>query len=299
MRIRLRRPSKPTTFAILMVAATLAALLPATRTQCVGGALQAVTPITWVIHTGTRQTLEAAQSLNDAPPTRAELERLRRENERLARQVGQQQVMIDQTDRRVTELAGLREQLGDLHARIIFASICGRSTSPERESLTISKGRRHGVEVGDWVAAGSSSARRDATATGRDLLLQQWLLGQVCEVQPHLSIVQLTTDPHFGPQRVWAARALDDGGWRVADQDCGLVGSGGGGMRIDRAPADYHAQGHTIVLLPLARPRPMALAIGRIVASETLETGLHYDLEVEPWGRPTTLSHVYVISLSR
>ncbi|MBU0618497.1 MAG: hypothetical protein KKI02_12335, partial [Planctomycetes bacterium] len=167
---------------------------------------------------------------------------------------------------------------------------------PQREVLTISKGARHGVQVGDWVAAGIPPAQRPPAATGRELLLQQWLVGVVAEVQPHLSRVQLTTDPQFGTQLAWAAQALTDKTWEVAERRCGLVGLGDGRMRIDRAAVDYLTAGYTIVLVPISHPQPIALAVGRIVASEPLETGVHYNFQVEPWADARELSHVYVIS---
>lgn len=282
-----------------MVGAAVLALLPARWTGCTGGVLQPLSPLTWAFSSATRQVRGAVHDLSSPAPTRAELERLRRENERLARQVGHQQVMLAEMEQVVAELSELRSQLSDGDAKIIFASVIGGDTSPWRETITISKGRRAGVEAGDWVAAGVVPAERNPATTGRDLLLQQWLIGRVSEVQPHLSRVQLTTDPHFGLEPVWAAKALADGSWQVADRQCGLVGLGGGRMRIEQASEDYSASDYTVVLVPLAHTQPMTLAIGRIVASEMLETGLHYDLEVEPWGDPRALSYVYVIATSR
>ncbi|MFQ5807577.1 MAG: rod shape-determining protein MreC [Phycisphaerae bacterium] len=258
-----------------------------------------MSPLAWVFSRATRQTRQTVESLTRPAPTREELEQLRHYNQRLTLQVGQQQLLIAEMERQLADLSGLRDQLGDLRAKIIFAAVVGGDTSPRRETITISKGRRQGIERGDWVAAGMPEAERDPVATGRDLLLRQWLIGRVTEVQPYVSRVQLATDPDFGTERAWAAKTLMDNTWQVAGRPCGLEGFGDGSMRIRQASEDYLATGYTIVVVPLADPQPMALAIGRIIASEMLETGLHYDLEVEPWGDPQALSHVYVISLSR
>jgi cell shape-determining protein MreC len=281
-----------------MVLAAVLALLPVPWTGCSGGVLQPLGWLAWAFSSGTRQVHQRADHLTDPAPTRGEYRNLRQRNEELTRKVGHLEVEIAELGQRVAELSALRNQLGQLRARIILASVVGGDTSPRRETLTISKGRRDGVERGDWVAAGIAPEERDPAASGRDLLLRQWLIGRVSEVQPYISRVQLTTDPQFGPQRVWTAKALADGTWDVGDRQCGLVGLGSGRMRIDRASEDYRASGYTIVLLPLAHPQPPALTIGRIVASETLETGLHYNLEVEPWGNPRALWNVYVISLT-
>jgi cell shape-determining protein MreC len=299
MRPSLRRPSKPTVFAILMVGAALVALLPVPWTGCSGGVMQPLGWLAWAFSSSTRQARETAEDLTGPSPTREELEKLHRDNEELAWKLGHQQVEIAKLEQQVSDLSGLRDQLNGLPAKIIFASVVAGDAAPRRETLTISKGRRDGVRPGDWVAAGVRPAQRDPAATGRDLLLRQWLIGRVADVQPYLSRVQLATDAQFGTERAWAAKVLADGTWQVADSPCGLEGLGDGRMRVREASEDYLATGHTVVLVPLAHPRPTALAIGRIVASETLKTGLHYDLEVEPWGNPRTLWCVYVISLAR
>jgi cell shape-determining protein MreC len=293
------RPSKPYVFAILMVASAIVALLPVSWTGCADGVVQ---PLGWVVWTFSKGTNEARDALGKATSpdhTPEEYRNLLREKEELTRKLVHQEVEIVELERQVADLSGLRDQLTDRRAKIIFASVVGGDTSPKRETLTISKGHRQGVKLDDWVAAGVSPDERDPEATGRDLLLRQWLIGRVSEVYPYLSRVQLMTDPHFGPQRVQAARLGEDGSLQLAKTQCGLVGLGEGRMRIDRASEDYFASGYTIVVAPLALPRPIALVVGRIVASETLETGLHYNLEVQPWGTARTLSQVYVISFSQ
>jgi cell shape-determining protein MreC len=287
------------TFAILMVAAAVLALLPASWTACSGGLTQPLGWLGWGLSSGTRHARQAASGTPELGPTLAEHSTLQSEYEELGRKLGHQQVEIAELERLVADLSGLRDQLGDVRAKLIFAVIVGGDSSPARETITISKGQRHGVQVGDWVAAGAPSAARAPGNTGRDLLLRQWLVGRVSEAQPHISRVQLASDPQFGVERAWPGKELDTGGWELADGQCGLEGLGAGQMGIRQASQDYLADGYTMVLVPLRHPRPMALVVGRIVASRALETGLHYELEVEPWGDAYELSHVYVISFSQ
>lgn len=279
-----------------MVVAAVLALLPTRWTACTNGLMQPVSPITWVLSGGTRRARTAADNLTGPAPTPEDFERVRQAHERLTRRIGQQQVQIAELEQVVADLSGLRDQLADPRTKIIFAAVLGGDASPQRETLTISMGSHHGVKVGDWVAAGLPATERDPAATGRELLLQQWLIGMVSATQAYSSRVQLATDPEFGTQLVWLAKPLPDNTWEVAERGCGLVGLGHGRMRVDRAPADYLGAGHTIVLAPLRHPQPLALAIGRIVAREPLETGMHYNFEVEPWADARELSHVYVIS---
>lgn len=292
------RPSKPTLFAILMVASALTALLPSEWTACTHGVAQPLSPVTWAISAGCRSIGHSARRLMQPDPSPAELARLRQENERLARQVGQQQVTIAELERLLADLSGLRDQLADLRAEIIIARVLSGDAAPPRETLLIGKGSRHGVEVGDWVAAGVPPEALAAAETGRDWVLRQWLIGRISDVQPFTSRVQLATDPQFGTERATTAKALPDGSWQSAGRHCGLVGVGDGRMMIRQAVEDYLASGFTIVLIPLAHPRPTALAVGRITGAAVLDTGLHYDLTVEPWSDPRRLSYVFVLSLS-
>jgi cell shape-determining protein MreC len=279
-----------------MVASAIVALLPARWTACSGGLVQPLGWLSWAVTGGTREAEEAVSAALEPAASPDEVREMRRQLGELERKVGQQAVELAEMERLVADLSGLRDQLADQRAKIIFATVIGGDASPERETLTISKGARNGVRVGDWVAAGSPVDERDPHETGRGLLMRQWIIGRVSVVHPYLCHVQLTVDPAFGTERAWPAKALPDGSWETADTQCGLQGLGGGRMRIRQAPRDFRAEGFDHVLVPLAHPRPMALVAGRVVASEKLETGLHYDLAVEPWADPHALSHVYVVS---
>ena len=292
------RPSKPVLFTTLMLSAGFVSLLPTHWTGCTDGLTQPISPITWIFTSGTRAVQQTADDLLAPEPDPATYATLLRENELLHNQVGQQAILISELHQVIADLSGLRGQLDDLQTRIIFASVIGRDTSPMRETLTISKGSRHGIEVGDWVTAGLPPNLRDQEATGRELLLQQWLIGTVYEVQPFISRIQLATDPEFEPQLAWVAKPLTDNTWAVAEASCSVIGAGGGRMRLDRASYDYLGNGYTIVLAPLAPPRPLVLALGKIVSCTPLETGLHYDFEVAPWGEAVDVKDVYVISVS-
>ncbi len=282
-------------FAMLMVAAAVAAMLPAHWTRWINGILQPAYWLTMPVSRTTRAVESAGERISRDAPTRRQYDTLRTENARLRRQVHHQQITIAEMNRLLADATGIRDQLVDPDARIIIAPVLGYDASPQRESLTIGKGSRQGVRTGDWVAAGMPLAHQDS---GESALLRQWLVGRVSEVQALVSRVQLTTDPAFGPVLAWAAHPTATGRWQLAERECALVGTGHAMMRIDRSPADFRKDGNAFVLIPLAHPRPMALVAGTITDAQMLETGLHYNLDVRPVGDARRLNYVYVISLS-
>lgn len=291
-------PSKPAVFAVLMVVSAGLALLPARWTAVIDGVLQ---PLAWIvspISAGSRGARSAVDSVGEPAPTREEQEALRERTQWLELQLHHQQVATAELEHMLADVSGLRSQLLDLDSKIIIAPVVGGDASPQRETLLIGRGASDGVMIDDWVAAGAPPQIRGPAVTARAPLLQQWLIGRIIETAPHTSRVQLATDAKFGRELTWVAKSLPDGAWEVGDHECALRGLGGGRMRIEAAPEDYFADSRTVVLLPLAHPRPLALVLGRIVSSTTLDTGLHYHLEVEPWGDAKSLAYVYVISLS-
>ena len=296
MTSRLRRISKPTLFATLMVIAAFVALLPARWTGCIGGVLQPASPFTWALAEGARSAGNITNDLGRAGLTTEQITALQKRNKELERQIGHQSLTIAELESMLEAVTGISDQLHDDRVRLNISAVIGSDTSPRREVLRISKGARDGVNVGDWVAAGFES-KGDPEATAQDHLLRQWLIGRVSEVLPHVSVVQLTTDPQFGTERSFVAKPLPDGTWITADQECGLVGTGGGLMRIEQAPVDYDANGYSLVLVPLRYPKPISMVVGRITGSRTLKTGLHYDLDVTPWADARNLSRVCVISI--
>ena len=292
--------SKPGLYAILMIAAAITSLLPARWTSCVDSLTQPISPITWAVSSSVHALRNTADDLTTPAPSASQAQELLEQNERYLLQLRQQGILIDELEQIIRDLSGLREQMSDERARIVFASVIGGETSPLRETLRISRGTRHGIRVGDWVAAGLPKQERHTEGGGRDLLMQQWLIGVVSEAFPYVSDVRLTTDPGFRPNTVfWVARVVTETGTQleIAPRECSLEGIGHQKMLIDRAAEDYESEGYNIVLAPLAYPQPLALVLGQIEQSRALETGLHYQFVVKPWSDARTLTHVYVISL--
>lgn len=291
-----RLSRRPLLFTLLMLASLLLSLLPPSWTRWAGTILQPVAWLQWSTAAATRGVARSAEQL--ASGDDAETARLRRQLEELQRQVLHQSAQIEQLESNLDAATNLRRQLREPQARLIVAPVIAGDPSPLRAALRIGRGSEHGVVVGDWVAAALDPAERPEGTSARDLLLRQWLVGQVSRVLSHTSDVTLTTDRSFGPVRVRLARALPDGKWQTADREALVSGGGGGRLEIRNATVDFAATGFTTVLALLYESPPALLMVGAVQKTDSvLDAPMHYNLQVRPAGDARRLSHVYVISI--
>lgn len=287
----------PTTFAILMLLAAAASLLPGRWTRWTGNLLQPVAWVQWVVSGGTRAAIRNALT----PPTGAvvpqkDYDRLEETVDELHRQIQHQQLALDDLERRFDELTGVREQLRDDSTRIVLATVVGGDTAAGREALVISPGALRGIAVDQWVVAGRP-LDPDETATGRELLLRGWVIGRVADARNHVARVRLCTDPAFGPVPVWLGKLGSNGRVELAENACVLEGIGGGKMIIRQATQDYFAAGYTYVMVRFPGSVPVILTVGTVTSSRIRsDSPLHYDLDVAPAGNARALTHVYVLN---
>ncbi len=295
MRLPFPALGKPTVFLLLMLLSAATALLPPGWTSWAGAVLQ---PIGWLqqgLTFGGQTVLSIGRGVS-LPPNEAQ--RLVARAEQLERQVAHQALQIADLETRLATVSGVQQQLAGSGARVIVAPLVALDSTRTREMVTIGRGSRAGIKLGDWVAAGVPEELRADSAAGRELLEQQWVVGRVSEVFPYLSRVQLMTDAGFGAVRARVARTLADGTTQRSDERCVLNGAGSGRMEIRQATQNYLSQQLTQVYVEL-RGAPLAeLFAGTIVAAKTVDqSALHFDLEVRPAGRVDMLSTVYVVSL--
>lgn len=293
-----REPNRRLTFPILMSLALLAALLPAGWTGWLRALVQVVGFPQWTFLSVARDMQAEAAPVEAISPE--VFTRLQGENAALRRQLQQQDLWLRDLQEQLTEVTGVRAQFGGAAVKILVAPVLGYDASPRREALHIGRGSLEGVREGQWVAAGIPPQRHDPQATGRQLLLRQWLVGQIAEVDTHTSRLRLASDSRFGAplagEPVVLGRLLPDGRCQLSETRFVLRGLGRGQMVIERADADYMAEGYRLVLAPPSPTLPAAMLIGEIQSSRRLdESALHYDLVVEPAGDVQRLRFVYVI----
>lgn len=278
-----------------MLLSAILTVTPPAWTRWMAGVLQPIGWIQWLLSSGSRR---AAESMNEGGISPREAE-LAEQVQRLSRQVVHQGVLLARLEEQLRAVSGIQEVLRGRPTRVIPAAVVSADPSPLRDAITIAAGAAHGVQVGDWVAAGAT-ADDAPQGVGGHPLLRQWLIGRVAGVQPYLSRVQLTTDRGFERVLVHAARVLPDGTWQLSDQECLIYGRGDGRMEIRDASVDYAAAGYAFVVAPLSAAPAASLLLGRIESSEKLlGAPLHCNIHVRPMGAAKRLSQVYVISPAR
>lgn len=292
-----RQPRKQTVFVALMSVSAILSFCPPSWTNWMTGVMQ---PLAWVQHglaSVTRRGRETLQPSDDAARTSLEL-RLAADNEELRRQVLHQSALLVQLQQKLDAVSGIQSQLGEAHGRIILASVVAGDASPQRDSLTISRGAAQGVNVGDWVVA--AAPRPEGVEVTGPALLRQHLIGRVTRTNPLTSQIALTTQIGFGPVRVRAARQRRDGEWELSGREALLYGGGSGKMQIRAASEDFLAQGCTRVVAPVGGTSTAVLLIGDLTGSApVLNAPRHFDMTVAPLGDPRLLGEVYVLSLPK
>lgn len=289
----MRLPSKSTTFLVLMLVSALAAfVLPAAWTNWLRSPFQLRGLLQLCMTWGARSVREAFTDLGGVPLTPDQLREILREHDALQRQVGHQELRLQEQQQVLDALTALRGQSSDGLTAVVLGKVIAYDADPRRETIQVmlSGAARGYVETGQWVAAG---AWETPTRTG---VARQWLVGTVSEVHSQLVRVRLTTDPAFATE-VKVARVLADGTWQPADQACELRGLGRGRMEIRAAEEDYYKSGYRMVVAPSSAQLPLSLSVGRVEGARVRDDSpLHFDLAVTPWETPQSLRYVYILA---
>ncbi|MBK8913797.1 MAG: hypothetical protein IPM64_04200 [Phycisphaerales bacterium] len=294
--LRIRRPSRGAFFATLMTVAALLALSPPALARWMRGAIGPLAMLQRPLALAVQQAKDAATP-GRAGLSAEEAQRWQIEMEQLRRLAGNQQLSIEELERKLAEVSLLREQFGDARVKLIVAEVIGYDAAPRRATIRLSQGSWTvtGLRPDLWVAATDSPPWYPEAERVREGLSRQWLVGRVTEVQPFVTTVQLTTDPGFGPIEVQPALVGADGRWSAMRMRCALRGVGGGRMWMDRVPQEL-ASGETIVFAPSSELLPIPMALGRISEAERIPNApQHFNYTVMPWARGTDLRFVYIV----
>lgn len=310
---RLKWPSKPTIFALLMVGSLAYLLLPSDPLAGARGMTQLIALPQWAAHQVAQKAVAPIRQLAESQLS-----------------VSQQQSLLDENEALVNENVALRCQLTDLRATleeltllrahlpatgvVIPAPVIGLDAAPRRDSLLLAKGRTHGVRDRDWVASRLfvEAGEQEGVAPDTAVLARESLIGWVERSASLTSRVVLLSDAYANPaMRVNIAHFDSQSGRYLQVTRSGRVagfvlrGSGGGRMLIpdiDRefVDAGVVAVGDLVTSDPSDPRLPMAMAIGEITAlHHNREQPLLWHAEVVHRYDPKALTQVYLVDLSR
>lgn len=312
-----QRPSKQTTFAVMMVASAVLLLLP----WDILGAAKSLSQLAAV-----PQAVVSGASHGLAEPLRnlgmpvlsaekhAELvarrEALESENFSLTLHIAELQAQIN-------ELTRIRKQGFPPDGKLVPAKVIAADALASRGSLLLSKGSVSGVKAGDWILSRRfvDAGWEDGVRKGSSVLARESLIGWVEETEAFTARVVLLSDnvsrrvTKVHIERYDAAKdarlvAMLDG--RPAS--FALQGAGGGLMKIPEIDSRWVDQkmirvGDVVMSSPDDARLPVAMAIGDIISLERVRDDkkkpLFYTAHVKHRYDPRMLGQVFIADFSR
>ena len=204
---------------------------------------------------------------------------------------------LGEYDRRVHDLAQIRDSLAGLPCRLVPAHVMGPEVAGSRSGAMVSRGFVAGVHAGGAVVrARLDRGAREALGQGEPVLTAAGLLGVVDEVGPLTSTVRLLTDPKTNLMVQLVTRR--DGTWRAGPEGVARGTGDGHTITVEGVPrtADV-TPGDFVVTSPSPEAAlPAYLVVGRVVRCALEPTSLFYRLVVEPRVLPDAAREVYVFS---
>lgn len=315
LRLRVRRPSKPTIFALLMGVSLLMALLPNDPLGPIKNVTQLVAPLQMVTLEATRGLSAPVSKLTAEPIDAARHSKLLEANRALQNENAVLRQELSRRQATIDELSGIRGRDGfPREAVLIPARVVSLEASPGRDSMLVGKGQIQNVKPGDWVItrmevdAGTADGVRDTAA----VLARQYLIGWVQQAGPFTSRVVLLSDGLARrPMRVHIAPLMaGNDEYRVLTAKGKpltfvLEGAGRGTMRLRDIPASLVDAGHVrvgdlITCDPNNASLPVPLVVGEITRLDlNRDKPVHYDALVRCPQDPNALNQVYVADLGR
>ncbi len=243
---------------------------------------------------GRQMRTPGASEENLAEALRAERDR----REALENALARAAAILDERDRRIRALVGIRSGLEGMPAALVPARIVSPAVVGGRAGAGLAAGREQGVQAGAAVVTrpldrGSAHGVRE----GHPVLTAAGLVGVVEAVGPLRSTVRLVTDPETRLMVQVIARR--DGRWLAGPVGLARGTPDGLGVEVAHVGREHDVrEGDFVVTSPSAEsPVPPYLVVGRIVACETTATEpLFYRIRVEPRAAPGQTTEVFVLT---
>lgn len=311
-----RRPSRQTTFFILMAASATLLLLPRDILGPARGMSALIAIPQWMATEASRGVADPLMSLGMPAITAQEhaelvsrLEALRNENASLA-------IHMAEAQAKISELTRVRENGFPSQGKLIPARVIAGDAVAARGSLRLSKGKLSSVKAGDWVTSRRfvDAGEKDGVRQGAGVLARETLIGWVEEADTFTSRVVLLSD-NFSVQRIMARieRFNPKKNSRLvvtlngAPARFALEGAGRGIMVIHEIDAGSVEKGviqvgDIVTSDPNDSRLPVAMVIGEITALEKVRDDkkkpLFYTAHVKHRYDPASLGQVFVADFS-
>lgn len=309
---RLRKPSKPAIFAMLMLASAIMISLPRDFFGSARNLTQLVAVPGYAVRQAAGTVSESAKAFAAEPvpaEKHAEVVRAKQavENENIALN----QLVID-LQNQVFELQRLRDRRGfPSDAKLISARVVGWDAVPGRDSMVLFKGRSE-VQEGDWVTSrlAVQAGSDDGVQDNFRVLAHETLIGWIEQTAPYTSRVVLLSDRHSN--RAWRVHVLTRPKFafvqHIQDEsrraEFAMEGIGNGQMSME-VEARYITEnrikvGDVVTTDGQDARLPLAMVIGDIVELQQIrKKPLLYNVIVKHRFDPKDLSQVFIVDTSR
>jgi cell shape-determining protein MreC len=313
---RLRKPSKPTVFAMLIAVSALMVLLPREYLAPARNMTQLAALPQYAVNSAARGMSQSANALRTKPVSAREHDELLKakqaaENENVS--LRQQLALLQD---QVGQLRSLRSRAGfPQDAKLIPARVVAWDAVPGRDSMVLLKGRSGSVQQGDWVASNLAVQAGQENGIRDDLrvLASETLIGWIEQTAPYVSRVVLLSDTHAN--RKWRVHVVAVGRHgrenefvRNANQELAafaMEGIGNGQMRLLDVDARYIREGAIregdVVTTDGHDPKlPVTMVIGEIVEfTQIQKQPLLYNATIKHRCPPKDISEVFIVDTPR
>jgi hypothetical protein len=244
----------------------------------------------WALALKERISRPGAASQPEGPPLQEQVESLQGA-------MAQAAAILGEYDRRVRDLARIRQGLDGLPCRLVPARLIPPEVAGGRAEARLGEGADKGIRRAAAVIVGRiDRGAREAIQRGEPVLTAAGLVGIVDDVGPVTSTVRLVTDPRTS--LMVQVITLRNGQWRAGPEGVARGSDDGTTLSVQGIPRNSDvAPGDFVVTSPSREsPLPPYLILGRVLRCNAKPAALFRDLVVEPRVVPAEAHEVFVLS---
>jgi hypothetical protein len=211
--------------------------------------------------------------------------------------LAQATALLGEYDRRMRDLARIREGLDGMPCRLVPARLMPPEAPGGQASARLGEGADKGLRRASAViACRIDRGSREALQRGEPILTAAGLVGIVDEVGPVTSTVRLVTDPRTSI--MVQIITLRDGQWRAGPEGVARGSEDGTAITVQGIPRNADVgPGDFVVTSPSRESTlPPYLVVGRVLRCDVKAAALFRSLVVEPRVSPAEAGEVYVLT---